>query len=149
MSLVIREARLDDTAAISELLRSRIERWQRFTEAGAVEDCRYEDLSVAERWLHGGAWMSEETAAIHLSRLLIGAGLPLVSERNGRVVGYLEAFTSKEQEPFGEHWGVSYLVGRANRANDQELEKALLEYLCGWVQRVGPATDIAYRYPPL
>ena len=73
MTCEVRRARLDDTAAISALLRSRIERWQRFTEAGAVEDCRYEDLRIAERWLHGGAWMSVETGAIHLSRLLTGA----------------------------------------------------------------------------
>ena len=139
MTCEVRRARLDDTAAISALLRSRIERWQRFTEAGAVEDCRYEDLRIAERWLHGGAWMSVETGAIHLSRLLTGAGLSLVAERNGRVVGYLEAFRSHEKEPFGEHWGISYLLGRGEKASSGQSERALLEYLRDYAQRELPA----------
>lgn len=139
MTLEVRPARLDDTAAISELLRSRIERWQRFTEVGAVEDCRYGDLRIAERWLHGGAWMSVETAAIHLSHLLTGAGLAIVAERNGRVVGYLEAFRSYEQEPHGEHWGISYFMGRADQANASNTERALLDYLRDYAQREHPA----------
>ena len=139
MTCEVRRARLDDTAAISELLCSRIERWQRFTAAGAVEDCRYEDLRIAERWLHGGAWMSVETGAIHLSRLLTGAGLSLVAERKGRVVGYLEAFRSQENEPFGRHWGISYLLGRGEKTNSRQSEQALLEYLRDYAKRELPA----------
>lgn len=129
MPLNIRNARLDDTSAICGLLRSRIEQWQRFTEAGAVEDCRYEDLKVAERWLHGGAWMSVETAAIHLSDLLIGAGLAIVAEHKGKIVGYLEVYRSYEQEPYGDHWGISFLLVRKDRSTTHPYEIEMLEYL--------------------
>ena len=69
----IRPALLDDTQAISQLFRARIDKWQRLTEQGQVEDLSYDELSIYERWLHGGAWMSIETGAIWLSHLLSGS----------------------------------------------------------------------------
>lgn len=49
---------------ISALFRARIGVWQRLDETGRVEDMPYEALTLVERWLHGGAWMSIETGAI-------------------------------------------------------------------------------------
>ena len=129
MNIEVRQARLDDAAAISALLRSPIERWQRFTEASAVEDCRYQDLRIAERWLHGGAWMSVETGAIQLARLLTGAGLPLVAERRGRIIAYLEAHPGKENEPFGNHWGIAHLMEAGDPAKTGDGARALLARL--------------------
>ncbi len=146
MTAGIRQARLDDAIAISALLRTRIERWQRFTEAGAVEDCQYKDLSIAERWLHGGAWMSVETAAIHLSQLLTRASIPLVAEEKRRIVGYLEAHHSKEEEPFGDHWGISYLLGPEGNTTRQT-EKSLLEYLQEYMLREGPERILIMGIP--
>src|SRR5215213_9179974 len=76
--LQVRQAALDDTCAISSLFRARIGVWQRLDANGRVEDKPYEALTIYERWLHGGAWMSIETAAIQLNELLSGAGISLV-----------------------------------------------------------------------
>jgi hypothetical protein len=118
----IRPAVLDDTAAISALFRRRITAWQRLLEDGRVEDVPYEALSVYERWLHGGAWMAVETGAVFLNHLLLGAGVPMVMEHGGRVVGYVEAFPNHEVEPFGAHLHVGSLV-----APDPEGEDSLLD----------------------
>ncbi len=100
----VRAARLDDTAAISALFRARIGVWQRLGSSGQVEDVPYEALTLYERWLHGGAWMSVETGAIHLSHLLRGAGLAaLVAEADGRVSAYCEGYAGSEPPPFGPH----------------------------------------------
>ncbi len=107
----VREARLDDTQVISGLFRDRISVWQRLNSSGQVEDVPYEALTIYERWLHGGPWMSGETAAIHLSHLLRGAGVPLVALSDGKVVGYAEGYFNIEPEPFGTHLALAQLQG--------------------------------------
>ncbi|MBZ0289637.1 MAG: N-acetyltransferase, partial [Anaerolineae bacterium] len=109
-SIQVRSAALDDTLAISALWRSHITVWQRVNAQGQVEDVPYEALTIYERWLHGGPWMSAETGAIHLSGLLRGAGVPLVVESAGQVVGYGEAYHGVEPAPFGNHLHVAHLV---------------------------------------
>ncbi len=126
----VRQATLDDTHAISELFRSRIDVWQRLDAGGRVETVPYEALTVYQRWLHGGPWMSVETAAIHLSRLLSGAGLPLVAQVKGQTLAYAEAYYGNEPLPFGEHFHLANLVVHpeyAERGLDDALLKALLE----------------------
>ena len=56
--ILVREAIMDDTAAISALFRQQVNVWQRFDADGRVEELPYEKLTIYERWLHGGAWMS-------------------------------------------------------------------------------------------
>lgn len=90
-----RRATLDDAQAISRLFRSQIARWQRIDAQGNVQDLPYEELSIYERWLHGGAWMSLETGAIWLSHLLRGAGEPFVLEQDG-IVAYAELYHGDE-----------------------------------------------------
>ncbi len=99
----VRQATLDDTDAISRLFRSRIQVWQRLDEHNRVQTVPHESLTIYERWLHGGAWMSIETGAIHLSHLLSGAGLALVAESGGAPTAYLEAYQGNEPPPFGNH----------------------------------------------
>lgn len=99
----VRQARLDDTAAISALFRARVGVWQRLGAGGQVEDVPYEALSLYDRWLHGGPWMSVETGAIHLSHLLRGAGMALVAERDGGICAYSEGYAGVEPPPFGAH----------------------------------------------
>lgn len=118
----IRQAVLDDTAAISERFRAEIGTWQRLVEQGRVEDVAYEALTVYERWLHGGAWMSIETSAIFLNHLLLGAGLPFVAEKDGRVVGYAEVYHNVESAPFGTHLHIAHLL-----SDDEATADALLE----------------------
>jgi hypothetical protein len=106
----IRLARLEDTHTIGQLFRHNIERWQRINSAGQVEDLAYEHLTIYERWGHGGAWMSDETAVLWLSHLLRGGNLPYVLEDNGQVIGYLEAFSGDETVPLGKHLHIESLM---------------------------------------
>lgn len=106
----VRPATLDDTQAINSLFRSRITTWQRMNAQGQVEDVPYEALTIYERWLHGGPWMSVETGALQLSHLLRGAGIPVVAEVSGQVQGYSEAYHGDEPEPFGDHLHVAHLT---------------------------------------
>lgn len=59
-------------------------------------EASYEELSVEERWSHGGPWMSIETCSIHLNYLLTNNQYPLVAEINGRIVGELELYIGEE-----------------------------------------------------
>lgn len=106
----VRQASLDDTAAISELARSRIGVWQRLDAQGQVESVAYDTLSIYERWLHGGPWMSIETGALQLSHLLRGGGIPIVAADDTQVVGYAEAYTGVEPAPYGRHMHLGLLA---------------------------------------
>ncbi len=53
-------------------------------------------LSVMERYLRGGPWMSVETLAIHLNNLLLDKQPVAVAELNGKIVGEVEVFLSEE-----------------------------------------------------
>ena len=71
--ITVRPAQLEDCEQIAALAQAQVSIWQRWDARGRVEDVTYSALSIYERWLHGGVWMSLETAAIHLGRLLLGA----------------------------------------------------------------------------
>ncbi|MEP7290556.1 MAG: hypothetical protein ABI835_02180, partial [Chloroflexota bacterium] len=151
MSINVRLAGLDDSAAISALFCAKIPLWQRVNPQGKVEDLPYEALTVYERWLHGGPWMSVETCAILLNHLLLGAGFPLVAERKGKIVGYLEAYHSVEPEPFGRLLHIAHLL-----ADNLDVEYALIDDLNArakalkspriTVSRVGGASVYDQRY---
>ncbi len=128
MAIQVRQAELDDTGAISALFRGRIGVWQRLTPQGRVEDVPYEALTIYERWLHGGAWMSVETGAIFLNHLLSGAGIALVAQRDRRVLAYAEAYHGVEPEPFGSLLHLEHLVLHPDGAG-MALEDALLTEL--------------------
>ncbi len=121
----VRPATFDDTQAISALFRARITTWQRMDSAGRVQDVPYDALTIYERWLHGGPWMSVETAALHLSHLLRGAGIPVVAESAGKIIGYAEAYHGVEPEPFGDHLHIAQMI----IADAGETEDALLTHL--------------------
>lgn len=125
-AIQVRTAALDDTQQISALFRARVTAWQRMDAQGRVEDVPYEALSIYERWLHGGPWLSVETAALYLSHLLRGAGIPLVALVDGAVRAYAEAFHGVEPPPFGDHLHVGTLISDT-AALDDALLTALLE----------------------
>jgi hypothetical protein len=145
----IRQAGLDDAAAISTHFRAAIGAWQRLNAQGRVEDVPYEALSIYERWLHGGAWMSIETSAIFLNHLLLGAGLPLVAVSDERVSGYAEAYHNLEGEPFGAHLHLAHLL-----AEDDQTADALLDAVitagkarkCQYVTFSQPIAEAAARH---
>ncbi len=151
MSIEVRQAGLDDSGGISALFSAQIPRWQRVNAQGKVEDLPYEKLTVYERWLHGGPWMSIETCAVLLNHLLMGAGIPMVAERKGKVVGYVEAYHSIEPEPYGRSLHIGHMV-----ANDLDVELSLIDGLDArakalkcqhlTVTRVGSASPYDERY---
>lgn len=139
-----RLATLDDTLAISALVRQRIERWQRLDDDGNVEDLPYDDLSIYERWLHGGAWMSVETAALWLSHLLRGAGIPLVLEDDAsQMRGYAEIFAGDEPEPYGTHWHLAKLI---TAPDDDDARHAMMQQLLDRAAEVGRLTVASTAY---
>lgn len=119
-AISVRQAALDDTDAISRLFRSRITAWQRLDTRGQVEDVPYDDLTVYERWMHGGPWMSVETGVLQLSHLLRGAGIPVVAENNGQVCGYSEAYHGVEPEPYGDHLHIAHLTADPDQIGVQD-----------------------------
>lgn len=123
----VRKATLDDSAAISTLFRAHITTWQRINDEGRVEDVTYASLTVYQRWLHGGPWMSVETGAIHLSHLLCGAGLPLVAVVNGAVQAYAELYHSHEPAPFGINLSMTHPLVLPG-CEQSGLEDALIRY---------------------
>ncbi len=104
----IRFATLDDVKGIVDVYCSSIARWVKRIDGREVE-VRYEDLSVAERWAHGGPWMSVETCAIHLNYLLTWNQYPLVALIDNRVVGELELYIGYEEGLLGTHGFIDVL----------------------------------------
>lgn len=125
----VRRATMDDVMAISTLFRGRIAVWQRLNSAGQVEDLAYEALTIYERWLHGGAWMSVETASLHLSHVLVGAGIPVVASVDGQVRAYAEFYLGDEPAPFGRHLHLAQLVVHPLHQANHRLENVLLRYI--------------------
>jgi len=122
--ITVRAAQLEDSERIAALAQAQVGAWQRWDSSGRVEDVPYSMLTIYERWLHGGAWMSLETAAIHLGRLLLGAGIALVAETDGALVGYAEAYPGNEPEPFGLHIHLGALIVQED-ARSQGVDGAL------------------------
>jgi hypothetical protein len=124
----IRLATLEDTHTIGTLFRRHIERWQRMTPDGQVDDLPYDKLTIYERWLHGGAWMSDETAVLWLSHLLRGAGLPYVAvDEDNAVIGYLECFVGDEPAPIGKHLHIGQLLAPHSDDTIDELVQFALQ----------------------
>ena len=116
----VRQAIIDDTRKIVQLFTASVPIWQRLNALGQVENLPYEDLTIYERWLHGGAWMSLETGAIWLSHLLSGNGFAYVVDDNGSILAYAEAFINRELTPMGTHLHLAnWLVADSPRDETQ------------------------------
>lgn len=126
--ITVRLATLADTAAITAIYKTDVPVWERLDPSGALISIPYEALSLFERWQHGGPWMSIETCAVHLSRLLAGSGIPLVAELNGEVLAEAEVYESFEPPPFGHHLNLSVIVAHADYLR-QGLGTALMKYI--------------------
>ncbi len=117
--ITVRLATLTDTIAITEIHKS-----QKLKPEGP----RYEDLTLYERWQQGGPWMSVETCAVHLNRLLAGSGVPLVAEIEGEVLAEAEVYESFEPAPFGHHLNLAVIM--THKAHTRKgLASALLNYI--------------------
>jgi len=116
--MLVRQATLDDARKIVALFCGRVSIWQRLGAQGQVEDLPYDALTIYERWLHGGAWMSLETGAIWLSHILSGNGLAYVLEDGDRLLAYAEAFLNRELTPMGAHLHVAEALVDERCADD-------------------------------
>ncbi len=117
--ITVRLATLSDTAAITEIHKS-----HRLNPEGP----RYEDLTLYERWQQGGPWLSIETCAIHLNRLLAGSGVPLVAEIDGEPLAAAEVYEGFEPAPFGHHLNLAVIM--THTAHQRKgLASALLDYI--------------------
>lgn len=123
----IRQATMDDTVAIGELFRQHIPVWQRLDADGQVVELPYDALTLHERWLHGGAWMTLETSALFLSHLLTGAGLPMVALVDEMVAGYVEVYPGSEPDPFGTHYHIAQIMAIPN--GKDVIKDALMRHL--------------------
>ncbi|MCE2472797.1 MAG: hypothetical protein J4G18_13060, partial [Anaerolineae bacterium] len=119
--MLVRQATIDDTQKIVDLFTSRVTIWQRLNALGQVENLPYDNLTIYERWLHGGAWLSLETGAIWLSHLLSGNGLAYVVDDHGRILAYSEAFYNRELTPLGTHLHVADLQVAEGCADETHL----------------------------
>jgi len=108
--MLVRYATLDDTQAIVTLFKSRIPKWQRLNAQGQVEDLPYDELTIYERWLHGGAWMTLETGVLWLSHLLSGHGRAYVVEMGVGIVAYAEAVYDNEPSPLNKHLYIGQML---------------------------------------
>src|SRR2546423_11408925 len=85
-------------------------------------------MGLYERWQEGGLWMSVETGAVHLNRLLAGSGVPLVAEDDGRVLAEAEVYESFEPAPFGHHLHIGLIISHADQPS-AEARAALVKYI--------------------
>ena len=101
-----------------DLFTARVSIWQRLGARGQVEDLPYDTLTIYERWLHGGAWMSLETGAIWLSHLLSGNGYAYVVDDSGNILAYAEAFFNRELVPLGSHLHLAEILVDSHCSDD-------------------------------
>ena len=87
-------------------------------------EARYENLTPAQRWLHGGPWMDPQLLSHHLHRYSVNGGAVLVAERGGRIVGSAELWRAEEPLPMGAYLDAEMLI--TDPDGDEGIEKALL-----------------------
>jgi GNAT superfamily N-acetyltransferase len=111
--ITVRLATLEDTVAITEIHKSHKTGWTRANSTGELIPADYADLTLYERWQQGGPWVSVETCAVHINRLLSGSGVPLVAESNGEVLAEAEVYEGFEPPPFGHHLNLAVIIVHA------------------------------------
>lgn len=142
----VRQALLGDAVGISRLYCALVPQWTRRAEDGTAVQADYAELSLYERWQHGGPWLTVETCAVWLGHLLVGAeGIPIVAERDGEIVGQAEVFVSREAPPYGYHLNISTLCVHPD-SQRQGVGTALINYIEQMAGALG-CTQITAAYP--
>lgn len=126
--VTVRLATLQDSAAICAVHCSDVPAWTRLTADGQIVTADYASLSLYERWQHGGPWLSLETCAVHLNRLLAGGGFPLVACVDGQVVAEAEVYESFEPPPFGHNLEIGVIATHADHQR-RGYGTALVQYI--------------------
>lgn len=145
----VRQATLADTYAITDIHCSNVQNgvFTRRNFDGSYSPASYEELSLYERYMNGGAWMSVETCAVWLAHLLrYEDEIPLVAIENGMVRGEAEVTIGNEPAPYGKHLQITTLcVHREAQRNG--LGTALLNYIKQMAQ-VMHAYQVLVANPP-
>ncbi|MHB9033749.1 MAG: GNAT family N-acetyltransferase, partial [Anaerolineae bacterium] len=129
----IRPATLDDVVAITEVHKGDVPEWTKgFGDDSAPAS--YEELSVFERYMACGPWMSVETCAIHVNQLLLHDLPPIVVVVDGEVVAEAEFYIGDEGVPYGKTLDISVLYVHP-KAQGQGVGGALLTYLVDRAER--------------
>lgn len=130
--LLVRQASLSDTYAITDIYCSNIEGgvFTRLNSDGTRTPVPYEELSLFERYMNGGPWMSVETCAVWLAYLLrYGDEIPLVVEKDGFVLGEAEVSIGYEPAPYGNHINFNALQIHPEADDVQQIADALIQYV--------------------
>lgn len=138
----VRQATLDDARHIVDFFVQDVSLWQRLDERGKVQDLPYAELTIYERWLHGGAWMSLETGAIWLNHLLSGKGCAYVMQDQGRLVAYAEAFHNRELTPMKSHLHLARI--KVAESCDAEAHQTLADAI---LEEARPLGRLSVTYP--
>ena len=99
--VTVRPAVVADEAALLALHTAQNDfggRWYENPFSGGRE-VRWDDLTPAHRWLHGGPWMDPQLLSLHVQRFAANGGAVLVAERGGRVVGSAELWRAIDALP--------------------------------------------------
>lgn len=98
--LIIRRGELKDVAQIVDVHCSDLEdgTWYSFKGGIRNEAAGPSSLSLYERWLNGGSWMSKELCSVYINNLLLNGHIPLVAEQRGLIVGEVELFFGWESD---------------------------------------------------
>lgn len=100
---------MSDVLEITEIHKSDVAKWYKVIDSELVE-ADYDELTVEERWLHGGQWMSVETCYFHVKSFLRVGGRILVAEINNKIVGEIEFITDQEPSPYLDHAEIYVLI---------------------------------------
>jgi GNAT superfamily N-acetyltransferase len=127
----VRQAQLADVFAITDCYCSNVDNgvFTRRNPDGTRTPVSYENLSLAERFMNGGPWMSVETCAVWVAHLLrYEDEIPVVVEVDGLVLGEAEASIGQEPAPYGKHINISSLTVHQD-ATRQGYGSALVQYI--------------------
>ena len=125
--VTVRPAAESDLKAVLEIHKAQNDfggSWFTNPFAGGKE-ARWDDLTPAQRWLHGGPWMDPQLLALHVRRYAEAKGAVLVAERDGKVVGEAELWPAEEPLPIGAYLDIEMLITQP--PGDADVERALLE----------------------
>lgn len=130
--IVVRQATLADTYPITDIHCANVSGgvFTRRNSDGTRTPTPYEELTLFERYLNGGPWMSVETCAVWLAYLLrYGDEIPLIAELDGHVMGEAEVTIGYEPAPYGHHLHITTLKIHPDAPDPQAIAAALLTYV--------------------
>jgi GNAT superfamily N-acetyltransferase len=96
----VRLATERDAPGICQVYRSEVDAWYRTLPDGSRVPSRYEELSLFERFLHGGPWMDPEGCSAHVRGVLASGQWPLIAIEGDGVVGEMEVVMGPDRR-----WG--------------------------------------------